>query len=85
MEEIRLDAATQALDPAVQTVVVDAARTWVRSNELASASPDALRLLSSDITARASIYEVEIDVAGTIAHLNVSIADDGAVDVRPAE
>ncbi len=83
MEEIRLDAAAQALDPNAQHVLVNAARSWVQRTTIAP--PDSLRLLNTTTDARATVYEIEVDVAGTIDHLNVSVDDNGTVQVRPAE
>ncbi len=83
LEEIRRDAATQALDPNAQQLLVNAARTWVQRNT--TAPPDSIRLLNTTTDASVTLYEIEVDAGGTTDHLNVSVADDGMVEVQPAE
>jgi hypothetical protein len=83
VDEIRLDASMQALDANAQHVVVDAARTWVQQR--ISAPADDVRLLNTTTDTHVTIYEIEVDVGGTTDHVNVMLADNGSVEVQPAE
>ena len=46
---------------------------------------DVIRLLDTTTNEAYTVYEVEVSIAGTLDHLSVSIADDGSVQVQPAE
>lgn len=80
---INLDAATQALDPNAQQVIVNAVIEWV--SRKTNAPIDSIRLLNDRTDERVTAYEVEADAAGTIEHLQVLLTDDGSVSVQPAE
>ncbi len=85
---IHLDSAMQALDGNAQTVILGAARQWLAQMSdvpADAASPDAVRLLRTATDGRATTYEIEIDLAGTIHHVNVALSDGGAVTVSAAE
>ncbi len=101
--DINLDPAMQSLDPTVQYLIINAARTWERDkqntppnvvaptnagrpgDEQYPAPIDTIRLLNAETRTDVSIYEVEFDVAGTTEHINIFVADDGSMEVRPAE
>lgn len=46
---------------------------------------DAIKLINTATNTAATIYDIEVSIAGTLDHIMVSITDDGSVDVRPAE
>lgn len=46
---------------------------------------DAIKLLDTTTTSAATIYDVEVSIAGTLDHIGVIIGDDGSVEVRSAE
>lgn len=81
--DIDLDTAMQTLDPNAQEVIINAAREWIAQRTIAPA--DTIRLLNTTTDETATVYEIEVDAAGTIGHINVFIRDDGSVIAQPAE
>ncbi len=86
-QQVIIDAAVawarekQSADP-MQIAPADARRA---GDEQHRAPVDAIKLLDTRTTAAATIYDVEVSIAGTLDHIGVSISDDGAVEVRSAE
>lgn len=71
----------QSADP-MQVAPADAGRT---GDEQHPAPVDAIKLLDTTTTEAATIYDIEVSVAGTLDHIGVIISNDGTVEVRPAE
>ncbi len=71
----------QSADPA-QVAPADAGRA---GDEQHPAPVDAIKLLDTTTTDAATIYDIEVSIAGTLDHIAVIISDNGSVAVRPAE
>ncbi len=71
----------QTADP-MQIAPADGGRA---GDEQHRAPVDAIKLLDTRTTGVATTYEIEVSIAGTLDHIGVSISDNGAVEVRPAE
>lgn len=86
-QQVIIDAAVawarekQSADP-MQIAPADAGRA---GDEQHRAPVDAIKLLDTRTTAAATIYDVEVSIAGTLDHIDVIVADNGSVEVRPAE
>ncbi len=71
----------QSADPA-RIAPADGGRT---GDEQHPAPVDTIKLLDTSTDENATIYDIEVSVAGTLDHIGVIVANDGSVEVRPAE
>ncbi len=71
----------QSAEP-TQVAPADAGRA---GDEQYPAPVDAIKLLDTTTNETATIYDVEVSIAGTLDHIGVIISDNGSVEVRPAE
>lgn len=78
---IRYERAKQSAPPRA-VAPADAGR---RGDEQFPAPVDAIKLIDTTVGQRATIYQIEVSVAGTLDHINVIVADDGSVEIQPGE
>ena len=71
----------QSADP-LDVAPADAGRV---GDEQVPAPVDTIKLINTTNTDAATIYDIEVSVAGTLDHVGVIISNDGSVEVRPAE
>lgn len=55
------------------------------SDEQVAAPVDAIKLLDTTTTEEATVYDIEVSVAGTLDPVSVIVSDDGSVRVQRAE
>jgi hypothetical protein len=71
----------QSADP-LNVAPADAGRV---GDEQFPAPVDAIKLINTTNTDAATIYDIEVSVAGTLDHIGVIVSNDGSVEVQPAE
>lgn len=71
----------QSADPR-NVAPADAGRA---GDEQFPAPVDTIKLVNTTNSDAATIYDIEVSVAGTLDHVGVIVSNDGSVEVRPAE